>query len=364
MLATKVSCGSTGSVVVVVGVVVVGVVVVGVRVVVVVDVVVDTDATSSVLSVPQADARSNTATSALVSRRNFGIAVTDIPHIVEIIGIFRHSVDTPPLPSIPVELTEIADGILVALRPSTGFGSPNMAAVIEDDGITVVDSGTVPRLGREFADALAPTGVPIRHLVYTSPHIDHVGGSTAFPLAAVYGTPETSALLDQPPNVEAYSHMAPELANDFLGLTTRPVTHTVREAAWISARVVIAPSHGQVAENLVVQIPDANVVLAGAMATFGVIPPAWGGNPSPWADQLDVILGWGTTIVPSHGPVGGENEVRELQQYLRSLLAPGEGPWDRWANQRFHVANIERAAMLAAGDPAPPPSILALMGIS
>jgi glyoxylase-like metal-dependent hydrolase (beta-lactamase superfamily II) len=343
------------------GVVVVGAVVV---VVVVVEVVVGADAKSIVLLLPHADASSNTATSALVNRRIVGIAATDIPLIVEIIGIFGHSVNTPPLPSIPVELIEIADGILVALRPPTGFGSPNMAAVIEDDGITVVDSGTVPRLGREFADALKSTGVPIRHLVYTAPHIDHVGGSTAFPLAAAYGTPETSALLDQPPNVEAYSHIAPELADDFLGLTTRPVTHTVREAAWISARVVIAPTHGQVAENLVVQIPDANVVLAGAMATFGVIPPAWAGNPSQWADQLDIVLGWGTTIVPSHGPVGGENEVRELQQYLRSLLAPRDGPWDRWTNQRFHAANIERAAMLAIDDPSPPPSILALMGIS
>jgi len=268
-----------------------------------------------------------------------------------------------------VELIEIADGILFAQREPTGFGSANSTAVIEDTGITVVDSCTVASHSREFADALASFGIPIRHLIYTSPHVDHVGGSASYPLAAVYGTPETSALLDQPPNIEAYCHLAPDLAPEFGGLTTRPVTHTVREAAWISSRVVIAPTHGQCGENLVVQVPDANVVVAGAMATFGVIPPAWGGNPALWAEQLDTVLGWGATIVPGYGSVGTETDVRALQSYLQQCVAAGttaampDGEWQTWTNQRFHPANVERAALLAAGDASPPPSILALMGI-
>jgi cyclase len=268
-----------------------------------------------------------------------------------------------------VEIIEVGDGILVALRAPSGFGSANSAAVIEDDGITVVDAGTVPAHAREFAAVLTEIGIPIRHLVYTSPHVDHVGGSTAYPLAAVYGTPETSALLDQPPNIDAYTHLAPELAADFVGLTTRPVSHTVREAAWISSRIVVAPTQGQTGENLVVQIPDANVVLAGAMATFGVVPPAWAGNPVGWADQLDVILGWGTTVVPGHGAVGGEAEVRALQEYLRAVAGAGPsgaippGEWTTWSNQRFHPANVERAAQLSVDDPNPPPTILRLMGI-
>jgi len=73
--------------------------------------------------------------------------------------------------------------------------------------------------------------------------------------------------------------------------------------------------------------------------------------------------------VPGHGAVGGERELRALQTYLRAVSPAGKGAVmsDRegaaWSNQRFHPANIERAAMLAAGDPAPPPTILRLMGI-
>jgi glyoxylase-like metal-dependent hydrolase (beta-lactamase superfamily II) len=278
--------------------------------------------------------------------------------------------ETPPAATVDsVELIEVSDRILVAVRDARGFGSANSTAIVEDDGITVVDACTVPSHAREFADALAPVGVPIRNLVYTSPHVDHVGGSAAYPLAAVYGRPETSALLDQPPNVDAYTSLAPDLAAEFAGLTTRPVSHTVREAAWISARVVVAPTHGQAGENLVAQIPDANVVVAGAMAAFGVVPPAWAGNPALWAEQLDVVLGWGATVVPGHGPIGGETEVRSLQTYLRAVAEAGsaagmpDGEWSDWGNQRFHLANIERAALLLAGDTSPPPSILRLMGI-
>lgn len=269
-----------------------------------------------------------------------------------------------------MELIEIADGILMAQREPAGFGSANSTAIIEDDGITVVDACTVPAHSREFAAVLADIGVPIRHLVYTSPHVDHVGGSTAYPLAAVYGTPETSALLDQAPNVEVYCHLAPSLAADFAGLITRPVSHTVREAAWISSRVVVAPTSGQTGENLVVQVPDANVVIAGAMATFGVVPPAWAGNPVQWAEQLDTVLGWGATVVPGYGPPGGVDAVRALQKYLTSCVEAGsihampDGEWRAWSNQRFHPANVERAALLAAGDTSPPPAILSLMGIS
>ncbi|MEM7140554.1 MAG: MBL fold metallo-hydrolase [Actinomycetota bacterium] len=265
-----------------------------------------------------------------------------------------------------MELSEVGDGVLLAQRSPGGFGASNSVAIYEEDGITVVDAGTVPAHAAEFADMLADTGVPIRRLVYTSPHIDHVGGSSAYPLAAVYGRPETSALLDQPPNIAAYTHLEPSLGADFAELTTRPVSHTVNEAAWLSGRVVAAPTHGQTTENLVVQVPDCNVVIAGAMAAFGAIPAAWAGDPAAWADQLEVILGWGSTVVPAYGPAGGEAEVRQLQGYLRSLEhgGPGEGAWTTWTNQRFHAANVERAQRLANGDPSPGPTLLALMGIS
>ena len=43
-------------------------------------------------------------------------------------------------------------------------------------------------------------------------------------------------------------------------------------------------------------------------------------------------------------------------------LAPG--PWDGWADREHDIVNVERAAMLAAGDDAVPPSMLRLAGLA
>ena len=67
-------------------------------------------------------------------------------------------------------------------------------------------------------------------------------------------------------------------------------------------------------------------------------------------------------IVPGHGPVGGEAEVRELQGYLRACVAANgdvdaipPGPWDTWLERDRDAINVERAALLAHGDDEIPP---------
>jgi len=88
-------------------------------------------------------------------------------------------------------------------------------------------------------------------------------------------------------------------------------------------------------------------------------------------DSLDVILGYGSVFVPGHGPIGGEQQVRDLQTYLAACIDAGgdvarlgSGPWDTWRARHFDPINVERAALLAAGDPSPPPSMLRLLGLA
>lgn len=269
-----------------------------------------------------------------------------------------------------MSIVEVADGVLAWIEDAPRFGSPNCAAVIEADGITVLDAGVVPSQIAPFAAELAALEIPIRRLIYTSSHLEYVGGSTEYRLAAVYGSPEINAHLEQPPNTAAYQHLLPEHSYELAELVTRNVTHVVGESAWISSRVVVVPVGGQIRENLVAQVPDVGVVLAGAMCSFGVTPVGFGGDPRHWVDGLELVLGWGSIIVPGHGPIGREPEVRMQQDYLRACVAADgrpdqltDGPWAQWANPEFGAANIERAAMMAAGDPSPPPSILALMGL-
>ena len=106
-----------------------------------------------------------------------------------------------------------------------------------------------------------------------------------------------------------------------------------------------------------VLVPESDVLFAGALCCFGVTPLAFDGDPGAWADTLDELADLATTIVPGHGPVGGADEVRALQGYLRACAGAGgdparigPGPWDDWVGREWDVVNVERAAGLAAGD--------------
>lgn len=266
-------------------------------------------------------------------------------------------------------LSDVAPGVgmwIGARRP----GEPNAAVIVDDDAITVVDALLSPAQATPFAQSCSELGRPVKRLVATSSHIEFVGGSTMFPLAAVYGTEQISAHLDQPANVDGCRRLFPDHAAEFEELVTRPVTHMVTQPDWISASAVAVPLSGELAQNLVVQIPEQGVVICGAMASFGVTPLCFDGDPAAWIESLEVILSYGSVFVPGHGNEGSADDIRALQSYLQACIdAQGEpsrlgsGPWDDWSAPQFHAINVERAAMLAAGDPSPPPSMLRLLGM-
>ena len=269
------------------------------------------------------------------------------------------------------ELVPLGERVYAWLQEPAGWGRPNAGVIVDDDGITLVDTLMLPSQGAELAAALEPFGVPVRRIVLTSSHVPFVGGSTAFPLAAVYGSAQISAHLAQAPNTAGYQHLFPEHAVEFEELRTRPVSHVVTEAIWLTKTVVVVPVAGQIAQNLVAQVPDANVVFAGAMGAFGVRPPAFDGDPARWADELARVREWGVIIVPGTGDIGGAEEVDTLAGYLRACVdangridALKDGPWSGWDHREFDEVNVERAAMLGRGDPAPPPSMLRLLGMT
>jgi cyclase len=270
-----------------------------------------------------------------------------------------------------VAFTQLAPGVYAWLQLPSRPGQPNAGVVIDEDGLTLVDALAVPSQWMALGEALSGLGHPVRRVVLTSSHVEYAGGTAGFRLAAVFGRPQTSAHLDQPANPTILRRLLPDLAGEFDDeFATRPVSHVVDAAVQLTAAVALFPSSGEQAENLVAVVSSAGLVFAGAMCSFGVVPQAYQGNPAAWADALDEVVGLGDVIVPGHGPVGGEKEVRLLQEYLRacveadgdpSRLAPG--PWEAWPGGEHHAVNIERAAMIARGDDDIPQSLWERLGL-
>jgi cyclase len=269
-------------------------------------------------------------------------------------------------------LEELGDGVYAWLADRPGHGRANAGVVVDDDGTTVIDSLMTPSQWIPFGTALSELGLMVRRVVLTSSHIPFVGGAAQFVTAGRYGRAETAAHLEQPPNFEGYRRLFPDNADEFDDrIVSKPVTHMITDPAWLSARVLAVPVAGQQDENVVVQVPDDNVVFAGAMGYFGVTPNCFDGLPETWADQLGDLAGWGATIVPGVGPVGGPDDVVVLQAYLYACVEAGgdpeampAGPWDDWTDRDLDVVNVQRAAMLARGDRSVPPSMLARLGMA
>ncbi|MEX1007388.1 MAG: MBL fold metallo-hydrolase [Acidimicrobiia bacterium] len=270
-------------------------------------------------------------------------------------------------------LTELGDGVYAWLQPGGESGVANAGVVIDDDGITVIDTLMVRSQWEPFAAAVAKLGVPVRRALLTHAHIDHCGGTKAFERAAVYGSQQTSDVLDAAMPLDAYKAFMPAFEGEFDDLEelgTRPVTHIVDGPAHLTPRVELLPAEGHTEGDIIVLVADTDLCFAGDICFFGVTPLAFQGNPAVWAEVLEAVADLAGVIVPGHGPVGGEAEVRELQAYLRACVdADGDvraippGPWDTWLERERDAINVERAAMLVRGDDEIPQSMLKAMGL-
>lgn len=110
-------------------------------------------------------------------------------------------------------LVEIAPGLFVHVgvhedfTPGNRGGIANLVAIVGGEAVAVVDAGGSPAQARDFLDAIAArTDRPIRHLILTHHHPDHVMGATVFRAhgARVWGHARLeAALLDRFPTYRA-----------------------------------------------------------------------------------------------------------------------------------------------------------------
>jgi cyclase len=272
-------------------------------------------------------------------------------------------------------LVELGQGVFALVDPANRFGYSNVGLVIDVDGLTVIDTTATPargeRIRHRVIELTAHLELPIRRVVLTSSRIAFAGGGNAFWAAAFYGTEATSDQLDAPPNPQAFRRLLPDFANDYPDdFTTRPITHTVAEEAWLTGAALALPLPGEAPANLAVRVEGAGVVFAGALASFGVTPLAYEADPVAWIESLEALRRLEPTVLPGHGPPGGDADLADLIGYLTACVeADGDparfarGPWDRWADRRFDAVNVERAAMLARGIDEIPQAMFDLLGL-
>jgi len=248
---------------------------------------------------------------------------------------------------------KIGEGIYAFISPESNSPvvSSNCVAIIGDDGVLVVDAGRFTTLTRRMiADIRKLTDEPIRYVVNTHWHMDHVMGNgaiqEAFPDVVILSTAftrsgiqETAAaniqdMLQKGPGIlksldgllqagkRADSTPISEQSREFLSGERRDLELELSELKLVKS---VAPNvtfdqsltvhlgkrevrvlflgRGNTAGDTVVYVPDGKVLMTGDLVV-NPVPYSFGAYPGEWIETLKKLMAMdAASIVPGHGPV-------------------------------------------------------------
>lgn len=257
---------------------------------------------------------------------------------------------------------EVADRVHVLRYPVFDV---NVTLVLGDGAALLVDTLSTPAQAVDLADAARRVTAAPWSIVNTHHHFDHCVGNAVLARAGgdgpVWAHEATAALLRDGARArrrwyEELLPTAPELAGVVADADLLPPDHTVHQQSTvdIGGRAVVLRhlGRGHTAGDLVVEVPDAGVVLAGDLVEESGPPSFDDAYPLEWPETLARLLRLtGTTVVPGHGAVVDPAFVRAQHADLTAL---------EWLIREGHADGASPAAVAARSPFGPQASLVAV----
>jgi cyclase len=139
----------------------------------------------------------------------------------------------------------------------------------------------------------------------------------------------------------------------------------------------LGPAHTR--GDVVVHVPDADVLFTGDLVFHGGHPIVWAGPVAHWIAACDRMLALGAaTVVPGHGPLSDRSCIEDQRGYFEWLVAEGTprleggmppldaardlagGPYAGWGEGERLVVNLTALGRDLGLDP--PADVLTLFG--
>ncbi|MGZ8438095.1 MAG: MBL fold metallo-hydrolase [Candidatus Limnocylindrales bacterium] len=206
--------------------------------------------------------------------------------------------------------TEIGDRVFVRRYP---FYDQNIGVVLGSRAVLVVDTRSTHVQAREIlADLHELTADPVTVVVNTHGHFDHAFGNRVFRPATIWGHVDCPPFMLRTGGVRRARIAAdePSIAADLMEVELDPPDRVFAETATIEVgarRVDLRYlGRGHTDHDIVIAVPDANVVFAGDLIEGGAVPFFNDGYPLDWPETafrlVELVRG---TVVPGHGDHAG-----------------------------------------------------------
>jgi cyclase len=211
-------------------------------------------------------------------------------------------------------------------KPKSSAGS-NAGFVIGDDGVAVIDTFQDAAAARQLlAEIQKLTKLPVKFVVNTHYHLDHVTGNAVFAQAgAVIIAHKNVRGWIRTENLKFFgAGIKPEQKAWIDGLFAPNLVYDSSVELFLgSRRVLVRYFLGHTGGDSVVSVPDADVYFCGDLFWNKSLPNLIDASTEKWvaSDLKMADEAPKATFIPGHGEVGTVAEVRAMAAYLTDLRA-------------------------------------------
>jgi cyclase len=230
---------------------------------------------------------------------------------------------------LPFTLKQLGPGVYAAVDNSKGESGANSGFVVGDDGVAVIDTfENEPAARALLGEIRMVSKLPIKFVVNTHYHLDHVAGNAAFA--------KEGAVIVAHRNVPAWIHtenlkffgkdIKPEQKSLVENLAAPNMLYdssTELRLGSVALQIEFFPGHTGGDSVVTVQTDKSAVVFCGDLFWRQTLPNLIDASTLPWMETLSTFGKFSAespiTFVPGHGNPGNATDVAAFRGYLSDL---------------------------------------------
>ena len=230
-------------------------------------------------------------------------------------------------PTLPFTLKPLGNNVYAAIaNPKSNAGS-NSGFIVGEDSVVVVDTFVTADAAKALLGEIQKlTKLPIKFVVNTHYHLDHVAGNGIFAEtgASIVGHRNLRGWINTE-NLKFFGPAPkPEQKSMVEGLVAPNVVYDSTLEFFLGLKHVLVRYYpGHTGGDSVVFVPDAQVVFTGDLFWRKTLPNLIDGTTDKWA-ETDARLAAqfpDAKFVSGHGDVGTADDVKDFAGYLNDLRA-------------------------------------------